>query len=62
MSRTTALDLMVTDVREVNEVLQTAVSPAAFELSNPMGKHALAVGLTEPIEVHLRGQIGRAHV
>jgi glutamate synthase domain-containing protein 3 len=53
----TALDLSRLDRREVNRALQGAAN-GAFTVVNPGGAHALACGLTAPIEVTIEGHVG----
>lgn len=57
---TTELDLSQSELREVNAALQAedAGSNQAFEISNPRGAHAIAVGLDAPIEVTVKGSTG----
>jgi hypothetical protein len=52
------IDLEQTDVRTLNQRLQGRqgmVSGMGFEIFNAKGRHNLAVGLTEPIEVTIHG-------
>lgn len=53
----TVLDLGATSVREVNRTLQAAVD-GAFLIGNPNGAHALACGLTAPLDVTISGHVG----
>jgi methylamine---glutamate N-methyltransferase subunit B len=54
---TRAFDLAESGVRELNADLHAA--PASrWEVSNPAGRHAVAVGLTTPHEVVLDGHVG----
>ena len=48
-----SLDLSQSDLRTVNATLQAGGEGTnkAFEILNPRGQHALAVGLDAPIEV-----------
>lgn len=54
-------DLSATPLRELNAALH-AVAPgddaAAFEVVNPRGSHALAVGIDKPVRVDVRGSVG----
>ena len=55
------IDLSTTELRDSNRRLQSPDSGSnqrAFRLLNPHGKHALAVGLKEPIEVEIAGHTG----
>ena len=55
------IDLEQTDVRALNRRLQGrqgTVSGTDFEVLNAKGRHNLAVGLTEPIEVTIHGHAG----
>jgi glutamate synthase domain-containing protein 3 len=53
-----ALDADRTAVRDINARLQAAQAGQRFEIANPMGRHALAAGLTQPVEVAIRGHAG----
>ena len=54
-------DLSVTSLRDFNAALH-AVAPGdndiAFEVVNPRGAHALAVGIDQPVTVEVRGSVG----
>lgn len=55
------VDLSEKSLRELNDELQRqseGVNQAAWEVSNPGGSHALAVGLDAPITVNIRGSAG----
>ena len=53
------IDLAATELRALNAALQSAAGNAtAWEVLNPKGAHALAVGLDAPIEVTVRGSTG----
>lgn len=55
------IDLTKTPLREVNQRLQsisTDSNERLWKLTNLHGEHACAVGLTQPIEVHVDGHIG----
>ncbi len=51
------LDLARLDRRQVNAALQAA-QDGAFRVLNPGGAHALACGLTAPVEVAIDGHVG----
>jgi glutamate synthase domain-containing protein 3 len=53
-------DLSSLDVRQVNQRLQgrDGAPEGAYEILNPMGKHALAAGLLHPIAVTIKGHTG----
>lgn len=56
-----AFDLTKTSLREVNAKLQSLpadTNEKVWHLNNLHGEHACAVGLTQPIEVHVNGHIG----
>jgi glutamate synthase domain-containing protein 3 len=58
---TTMLDLNETPLRDVNAALQATAGMqpnSAFEIVNPRGSHALAVGLNAPISVRIKGSTG----
>src|SRR6185369_2501801 len=55
------LDLSKISLREVNQKLHNLpmdTNEKVWRLINPHGEHACAVGLTQPIEVHVDGHIG----
>jgi glutamate synthase domain-containing protein 3 len=55
------IDLTKTPLREVNQQLQSLppdTNQRVWKLTNLHGEHACAVGLTQPIEVHVDGHIG----
>ncbi|MCI5041965.1 MAG: GXGXG domain-containing protein [Donghicola eburneus] len=57
----TTLDMSTTPLREVNVALQEAAksqSNSAFEITNPRGSHAVAVGLDGPLSVTIKGSTG----
>ena len=57
----TTLDMSNTPLREVNVTLQEAAksqSNSAFEITNPRGSHAVAVGLDGPVSVTIKGSTG----
>ena len=56
-TRNTRLDLANLSLRQVNETLQKAEA-GAFHVANPRGAHALAAGLTSPIDVTIDGHVG----
>jgi glutamate synthase domain-containing protein 3 len=53
----TSFDLTKTSVRELNAELH-APTAQAYEVLNPQGAHALAVGVDRPIAVDIRGHAG----
>lgn len=55
--RNAELDVAALSVRDVNKALQSATE-GAFDVRNPNGVHALACGLTHPIEVTIHGHAG----
>ena len=55
------IDLTKTSLRETNQRLQSISADSnerLWKLTNLHGEHACAVGLTQPIEVHVEGHIG----
>jgi len=52
------LDLAVVSLRELNETLQAKTAKGHFEVLNPMGRHAVGVGLQAPVSVDVRGSVG----
>jgi glutamate synthase domain-containing protein 3 len=56
-TRNTSLDMASLSLRQVNETLQKA-DAGAFVVANPRGAHALAAGLTTPIDVTIDGHVG----
>jgi len=55
------LDLAQTPLRDINAALQAQArggNRTQWEIANPRGSHALAVGLDAPIEVTIRGSTG----
>ncbi|GHG90936.1 GltB/FmdC/FwdC-like GXGXG domain-containing protein [Pseudodonghicola xiamenensis] len=57
----TVLDMATTELREVNSRLQAAAKAqanTAYEIANPRGAHAVAVGLDGPLEVRVKGSAG----
>ncbi len=53
----TAIDLAQVSVRELNQTLHDAAS-GDFEVINPGGNHSVAVGMTAPARVDIRGHVG----
>jgi len=53
----TAIDLATTAVRDANRQLQSAAD-GRFEMLNPRGAHALACGVSAPLDVHVAGHVG----
>jgi len=54
-------DLETAELREINGALQSQnhdTNQTAWEILNPKGSHALAVGLDAPIEVAIKGSTG----
>lgn len=55
------IDMSVTELRDVNAQLQAqtaSTNQTKWEIVNPRGAHAVAVGLDAPIEVTVRGSTG----
>ena len=55
------VDLATTPVRELNQALHALgrdTNETHWRILNPKGQHALAVGLTVPIEVEIEGHVG----
>jgi len=55
------IDLATHSLRELNETLQAqsgGVTDSTWEVLNPRGSHAVAVGLDAPIEVTVKGHTG----
>ena len=53
------IDLSVTPVREANELLRKyGADGVDVEVLNPDARHHIGVGLTHPINVHIRGSAG----
>ncbi len=52
-----SLDLNTTDLTTINTMLQNAES-GAFSVANPMGIHAIAAGLMNPVDVEIEGHTG----
>ncbi|WP_370211975.1 protein GlxC [Roseovarius sp.] len=55
------IDLEATGLREMNSALQAQAkdtNQTAWEIVNPRGAHAIAVGLDAPIDVAVRGSTG----
>ncbi|MCA0938430.1 GXGXG domain-containing protein [Salipiger pacificus] len=55
------LDMLETELREVNATLQAAARAKGnetFTIENPRGAHAMAVGLDGPISVTVKGSTG----
>jgi glutamate synthase domain-containing protein 3 len=55
--RPVAIDLATTSVRELNAELHRPTS-ARYEVLNPAGAHAVAAGMSEPLQVDVRGHVG----
>jgi len=56
-TRNTGLDLASLSLRQVNDTLQKAEA-GSFVVVNPRGAHALAAGLTSPLDVTIDGHVG----
>ncbi len=55
------LDLALSSLRDLNSALQTHVdgtNETAFEVLNPRGQHAVAVGVNAPVTIDVRGSVG----
>ena len=55
------IDLNVVKVRDLNQRLQRPIHESGetkYQILNPGGRHALAVGLTEPIQIEIEGHTG----
>ena len=56
-----AIDLTTTPLRALNETLHTladGTKETDWEVLNPNGRHAVAVGLDAPVNVDIRGPVG----
>ena len=53
-----ALDLKSLSLRQVNSTLQGASHRTNWTVKNPMGRHALAVGLNNDVNVIIDGSVG----
>ena len=54
-------DLSVTPLRDLNQALHAIAegsNETAFEVVNPRGSHAVAVGIDMPVSVDVRGSVG----
>src|SRR4051812_12476829 len=54
----TVMDLAESPVRELNQALHDAVDGKSWTVTNPGGKHSLAVGITTDITVTIEGHAG----
>jgi glutamate synthase domain-containing protein 3 len=57
----TTVDLQTATVRELNRTLHALpadTNQLAWQVVNPRGAHAVAVGLTQPLEVVIEGHVG----
>lgn len=54
----TTVDLAVTSVRELNQAIHNAAEGQAWTVTNPGGKHSLAVGIDADIAVTIEGHAG----
>ena len=52
------IDLRQTELRELNQSLQTGDSGTDWQIDNPDGKHSIAVGLSAAINVTINGHTG----
>ena len=55
------LDLREVGLRTVNSTLQALAegsNETAWSVSNPMGQHAIACGLMQPMTVDIHGHVG----
>jgi len=55
------LDMLTTELRDVNAALHTAArgqAKEAYVIENPRGAHAIAVGLDGPVSVTVKGSTG----
>jgi glutamate synthase domain-containing protein 3 len=55
------IDLAATELRELNETLHrqaAGANEAEWEVVNPRGSHAVAVGVDAPIRVEIKGSVG----
>lgn len=56
------IDLATTPLRELNQALHDAAAPGhndtEFEVLNPKGAHAVAVGVAAPVSVQVKGSVG----
>ncbi|MEM8701833.1 MAG: protein GlxC, partial [Pseudomonadota bacterium] len=54
-------DLSVQPLRELNQALhniEDGSNETSFEVLNPRGSHAVAVGIDSPVSVDVRGSVG----
>ena len=51
------VDLSVTSVRELNALLHEATG-GSYSITNPAGRHNIAVGLAAPLDVEIAGHVG----
>ena len=54
----TRVDLAVTTVRELNQLLHDAEPGSSWEISHPRGAHNVAVGIDAEIDVSVDGNVG----
>ncbi|HLJ04583.1 MAG TPA: hypothetical protein VKT31_14150 [Solirubrobacteraceae bacterium] len=52
------VDLATESVRELNQRLHDQGVPHSVRILNPGGKHAIAVGIDQPLEVEIAGHVG----
>ena len=53
-----SFDLAVDTVRELNQALHSDPVGGRVVVSNPGGRHAIAVGIDAPYEVEIEGHVG----
>ncbi|WP_136661855.1 GXGXG domain-containing protein [Nitratireductor sp. XY-223] len=53
-----SIDLAVTPLRELNQSLHGSSEAAEWEIVNPKGSHAVAVGVDDALDIHVRGNVG----
>ena len=55
------VDLATAELRALNEALhqqRAGTNETAWDVQNPRGRHAVAVGIDAPIDVHIHGSVG----
>ena len=60
MTGATTVDLADVSVRDLNDRLHhpVAAAPMEWQVLNPQGQHAIAVGLKDPVDVTIDGPVG----
>ena len=56
-----AIDLASSELRSLNEALHAlndGTNETRWEIANPRGAHAVAVGVNAPVEIDIRGSVG----